>query len=180
MTLLRFKVLVKIETLGALLNLVFLIVFIRLNYGIYGVLYAYITSLVITGLLYLILSRDQYLGPTKKPKCDDMRYLAWISYGITFLGFGLMTQSDVLMMSFFEVSGEDIGLYHLATGLTGTMVFLLAGVAPMALSLFSEAFEKDGIEGLGSLYCKIVGLSSYLTVPIYVFCVFNSKILMFV
>ena len=177
MTLLRFKVLVKIEFLGAFLNLIFLIIFIRMDYGIYGVLYAYIASLVVTNLSYLILSWDQYLGPTKMPKCGDMKHLAWVSYGITFLGFGLMTQSDVLLMNFFKVDGGEIGLYHLATGLTGTMVFLLSGVAPMALSLFSETFSKDGLEELGKLYCKIVGFSSYLTVPIYMFCVFNSSVL---
>ena len=177
MTLLRFKVLVKIESLGAFLNLIFLIIFIRMDYGIYGVLYAYITSLVVTNLSYLILSWDQYLGPTKMPKCGDMKHLAWASYGITFLGFGLMTQSDVLLMNFFKVDSGEIGLYHLATGLTGTMVFLLSGVAPMALSLFSETFSKDGLEELGKLYCKIVGFSSYLTVPIYMFCVFNSSVL---
>jgi len=177
MTLLRFKVLVKIESLGAFLNLIFLIIFIRMDYGIYGVLYAYIASLVVTNLSYLILSRDQYLGPKKIPECGDMKHLAWVSYGITFLGFGLMTQSDVLLMNFFKVDGGEIGLYHLATGLTGTMVFLLSGVAPMALSLFSETFSKDGLEELGKLYCKIVGFSSYLTVPIYMFCVFNSSVL---
>ena len=177
MTLLRFKVLVKIESLGAFLNLIFLIIFIRLDYGIYGVLYAYIASLVVTNLSYLILSRDQYLGPKKIPECGDMKHLAWVSYGITFLGFGLMTQSDVLLMNFFKVDGGEIGLYHLVTGLTGTMVFLLSGVAPMALSLFSETFSKDGLEELGKLYCKIVGFSSYLTVPIYMFCVFNSGVL---
>ena len=177
MTLLRFKVLVKIESLGAFLNLIFLIIFIRMDYGIYGVLYAYIASLVVTNLSYLILSRDQYLGPKKIPECGDMKHLAWVSYGITFLGFGLMTQSDVLLMNFFKVDGGEIGLYHLATGLTGTMVFLLSGVAPMALSLFSETFSKDGLEELGKLYCKIVGFSSYLTVPIYMFCVFNSGVL---
>ena len=177
MTLLRFKVLVKIESLGAFLNLIFLIIFIRMDYGIYGVLYAYIASLVVTNLSYLILSRDQYLGPKKIPECGDMKHLAWVSYGITFLGFGLMTQSDVLLMNFFKVDGGEIGLYHLATGLTGTMVFLLSGVAPMALSLFSETFSKDGLKELGKLYCKIVGFSSYLTVPIYMFCVFNSGVL---
>jgi O-antigen/teichoic acid export membrane protein len=106
-----------------------------------------------------------------------MKHLAWVSYGITFLSFGLMTQSDVLLMNFFQVDVEKIGIYHLATGLTGTMVFLLSGVAPMALSLFSETFSKDGLETLGKLYCKIVGFSSYLTVPIYTFCVFNSNAL---
>ena len=177
MTLLRFKVLVKIESLGAFLNLIFLIIFIRMDYGIYGVLYAYIASLVVTNLSYLILAQDQYLGPKKMSACGDMKHLAWVSYGITFLGFGLMTQSDVLLMNFFKVDGGEIGLYHLATGLTGTMVFLLSGVAPMALSLFSETFSKDGLEELGKLYCKIVGFSSYLTVPIYMFCVFNSGVL---
>ncbi len=177
MALLRFKVLVKIEFLGAFLNLIFLIIFIRMDYGIYGVLYAYIASLLLTNLSYLILSWDQYLGPTKMPKCGDMKHLALVSYGTTFLGFGLMTQSDVLLMNFFKVGGEEVGLYHLATGLTGTMVFLLSGVAPMALSLFAETFSKDGLEELGKLYCKIVGFSSYLTVPIYVFCVFNSSVL---
>lgn len=177
MTLLRFKVLVKMESLGAFLNLIFLIIFIRMDYGIYGVLYAYIVSLVVTNLSYLILARDQYLGPKKMPECGDMKHLAWVSYGITFFGFGLMTQSDVLLMNFFKVDGGEIGLYHLATGLTGTMVFLLSGVAPMALSIFSETFSKDGLEELGKLYCKIVGFSSYLTVPIYMFCIFNSGVL---
>jgi O-antigen/teichoic acid export membrane protein len=177
MTLLRFKILVKVEILGAFLNLILLIIFIRLDYGIYGVLYAYITSLVVTSLIYLIVSRGQYLGSTKIPKLDDMKHLAWVSYGITFLSFGLMTQSDILLMNFFKVDIEKIGLYHLATGLTGTMVFLLSGVAPMALSLFSETFSKDGLEKLGKLYCEIVGFSSYLTVPIYIFCIFNSGFL---
>ena len=177
MTLLRFKILVKIETLGAFLNFILLILFIRLDYGIFGVLYSYIISLVVTSLIYLIVSRDQYWGSTKTPKFDGMKHLAWVSYGITFLSFGLMTQSDVLLMNFFDVDIEQVGLYYLATGLTGTMVFLLSGVAPMALSLFSETFSKDGLETLGKLYCKIVGFSSYLTVPIYIFCAFNSNLL---
>ena len=177
MTLLRFKTLAKTETLGSLLNLVFLIVFIRLDYGIYAVLYAYIISIGITSIIYLILARDQYLGAIKKPKFDDMGHLAWVSYGIGFLGFGLMAQSDVLLMNFFKVGRADIGLYYLATGLGAAMAFLLAGVAPMALSLFSETYAKDGIKSLGNLYCQIVGFSAYLTIPVYVFCVLNSSLL---
>ena len=175
MTLLRFKTLAKTETLGSLLNLAFLIIFIRLDYGIYAVLYAYIISIAITSVVYLILARDQYLGPVKKPELDDMGHLAWVSYGIGFLGFGLMTQSDVLLMNFFKVGRADIGLYHLATGLGAAMAFLLAGVAPMALSLFSETYAKDGTQKLANLYCQIVGFAAYLTVPVYVFCILNTS-----
>jgi len=175
MTLLRFKTLAKTEILGALLNLGFLIAVIRLDYGIYGVLYAYIFSTGITSLIYLTTGRDQYLGSAKKPEWADMGHLAWVSYGVAFLGFGLMTQSDVLLMNFFNVDRADIGLYYLATGLGIAMPFLLAGVAPMALSLFSETHAKDGIKSLGNLFCQIVGFASYLTVPVYVFCVLNAS-----
>lgn len=175
MTLLRFKTLAKTETLGSLLNLVFLIVFIRLDYGIYAVLYAYIISIATTSVIYLILARDQYCGPVKKPELDDMGHLAWVSYGIGFLGFGLMTQSDVLLMNFFKVGRADIGLYHLATGLGAAMAFLLSGVAPMALSLFSETYAKDGIKNLANLYYQIVGFAAYLTIPVYVFCILNAS-----
>ena len=175
MTLLRFKTLAKTEILGALLNLFFLILFIPLDYGISGVLYAYIFSASVTSIIYLVLARKQYLGPVKKPEWDDMGHLACVSYGISFLGFGLMTQSDVLLLNYFNVGRGDIGLYHLVTGLGGTMAFLLAGVAPMALSLFSETYAKDGIKSLGNLYCQIVGFASYLTIPIYVFCVLNAS-----
>ena len=177
MTLLRFKTLTKVEISGALLNLIFLILFIRLNYGIYGVLYAYIISASMTSVIYLVLARDQYTGPTKKPELDDIGHLAWVSYGSAFLGFGLMTQSDVLLMNFFKVGRADIGLYYLATGLAATMSFLLAGVAPMALSLFSETYAKEGVKSLENLYCQIVGFASYLTIPIFVFCVLNSSYL---
>ncbi len=175
MTLLRFKTLAKTEIFGALLNLLFLILFISFDYGIYGVLYAYIFSATITNVIYLILGRRQYLGPVKRFEWDDTSHLAWVSYGITFLSFGLMTQSDVLLLNFFKVGRGDIGLYHLATGLAGAMAFLLAGVAPMALSLFSETYAKDGIKNLSHLYCQIVGFASYLTIPVYVFCVLNSS-----
>jgi O-antigen/teichoic acid export membrane protein len=177
MTLLRFKTLTKVEISGALLNLIFLILFIRLDFGIYGVLFAYIISVCVTSLIYLVLARDQYSGPTQKPELDDIGHLAWVSYGSAFLGFGLMTQSDVLLMNFFQVGRADIGLYYLATGLAATMAFLLAGVAPMALALFSETYAKDGIKSLENLYCQIVGFSSYLTIPIFVFCVLNSTYL---
>lgn len=172
MTLLRFKTLAKTEIFGTLLNLFFLILFISLDYGISGVLYAYILSASATSIIYLVLARSQYLGPTKKTEWDG--HLAWVSYGISFLGFGLMTQSDVLLLNYFKVDRGDVGLYYLVTGLGGTMAFLLAGVAPMALSLFSETYTKDGIKSLANLYCQIVGLASYLTIPIYVFCILNA------
>ena len=176
MTLLRFKTLAKIEISGAIMNLLLLILFIRLDHGIYGVLYAYIISMSATNIIYLFLARKQWLGPTtKKPEINDIGQSAWVSYGMGLMGFGLMTQSDVLLMNFFNVDRGDIGLYYLSTGFGGALAFLLAGVAPMAFSLFSETYTKDGIKSLENLYCQIVGFASYLTIPINIFCVLNAS-----
>ena len=176
MTLLRFKTLVKTEIAGAIMNLLLLILFIRLDYGIYGVLYAYIVSTSVTNIIYLFLARKLWLFPTtKKPDIDDIGQSAWVSYGMGLMGFGLMTQSDVLLMNYFNVDRGDIGLYHLSTGFGGALAFLLAGVAPMAFSLFSETYTKNGIKSLENLYCQIVGFASYLTIPINIFCVLNAS-----
>ena len=78
-------------------------------------------------------------------------------------------------MNFFNVDRGDIGLYYLSTGFGGALAFLLAGVAPMAFSLFSETYTKDGIKSLENLYCQIVGFASYLTIPINIFCVLNAS-----
>tara|TARA_B100001123_G_scaffold427176_1_gene542352 strand:- start:366 stop:1919 length:1554 start_codon:yes stop_codon:yes gene_type:complete len=171
---LRFKALAITEVCGALTNLVLLVLFIRLDYGIYAVLFAYIISATLTSSVYLILSKIEYPDSTHKPEWNNMGHLAWVAYGIGLFGFGVMTQSDVLLMNYFKINRGDVGLYHLATALGATLPFLLAGIAPMALSLFSETYAKDGAKGLSNLYCKIMGFASYLTIPIYVFCAINS------
>lgn len=174
MALLRFKTLAKTEVSGALINLLLLAVFIRLDYGIYAVLYAYIIAATITSVIYLSLAKIKCPDATHKPEWNNMGHLAWAAYGTGLCGFGVMAQSDVLLMAYFKVNRGDVGLYHLATGLGGTLAFLLAGVAPMALSLFSETHAKHGVKSLGNLYCQIVGFASYLTIPVYVFCSVNS------
>lgn len=175
MALLRFKTLAITEVFGALTNLILLVVFIKLDYGIYAVLYAYIIAATLTSIAYLSMAKIKYPDASAKPEWNNMGHLAWVAYGIGLFGFGVMTQSDVLLMNYFKVSRGDVGLYHLATGLGATLSFLLAGIAPMALSLFSETHAKDGVEGLSNLYCQIVGFASYLTIPVYVFCAINAS-----
>ena len=171
---LRFKPLAITEVSGAFVNLVLLIFLIRLNYGIFAVLYAYIIAATLTSIVYFVLAKIEYPDSRNKPEWNNMGHLAWVAYGIGLFGFGVLTQSDVLLMNYFKISRGDVGLYHLATGLGATLPFLLAGIAPMALSLFSETYAKDGVKGLGNLYCEILGFASYLTIPVYVFCAINS------
>ncbi len=175
MTLLRYKVISIVETLGALLNLILLIVFIYFDRGISGVLYAYIFSSAVTNTIFLALSRHDLKGPSARPKWGEMQGLAWTSYGITLFSFGLMTQSDVFLMNYFQVEPARIGYYYLATGLGAMLAFVLTGVGPLGLSLLSETHARESSVGLARSWREIVSFAAFLTTPIFVFAFFNAE-----
>jgi O-antigen/teichoic acid export membrane protein len=159
MTWLRYKTIAMTETACSMLNLILLAVFIVLDFGIAGVLYAYLLSLTVNILIYIALSFSDLRGESTPVPWDDMPQLAWASYGIGLLSFGLMTQSDVVMMNYFQVPSGDVGYYHLATGLSAMLAFAAAGVGPLALSLFSETYARESAPGLSKLWVQIVGFS---------------------
>ena len=175
MTRLEYKTVTLAETACAFLNLCFLGIFIYLDYGIFGVLYAYILSTTINILIYFGLVWKDLKGETQASDWQEMRPLARASYIMTLLSFGLITQSDVLLMNYFQVEPAGIGFYHLAVGLGGMLAFVLAGVGPLALSILSETYARESGAGLSRIWCQIVGFSSFLTVPIFVFAFFNAE-----
>ncbi|MBT5763843.1 MAG: polysaccharide biosynthesis protein [Nitrospina sp.] len=175
MTRLEYKTVTLSETVCAFLNFCFLGVFIYLDYGIFGVLYAYILSTAINILIYFGLAWKSLKGETQAPDWQEMRPLAQASYFITLLSFGLITQSDILLMNYFQVEPAGIGFYHLATGLGGMLAFVMVGVGPLALSILSETYARESGEGLSRVWCQIVGFASFLTVPIFVFAGCNAE-----
>jgi len=177
MTRLRYKIVSIVETASALLNLALLGAFILLGYGILAVLYAYIFSVCLNIFAYSILSVKDLRGGSVAPEWQEMKHLAWASYGISLLSFGLMTQSDIILMNYFHVDHAGIGYYHLVTSLGVMAGFVLTGVGPLALSIFSEVHARESHSGLSRSWRQIVGFSAFLTVPIYVFIFFNAEVL---
>jgi O-antigen/teichoic acid export membrane protein len=177
MTRLRYKIVSIVETSSALLNLILLGVFISLGAGIMGVLYAYILAVSLNVVAYLILSVKDLRGESAVPELKEMPHLAWTSYGISLLSFGLMTQSDILLMNYFHVEHAGIGYYHLVTGIGLMAGFVLTGVGPLALSIFSEVYAVDSKSGLARSWREIVGFSAFLTIPLFVFLFFNAEAL---
>ncbi|PIQ99745.1 MAG: hypothetical protein COV66_09025 [Nitrospinae bacterium CG11_big_fil_rev_8_21_14_0_20_45_15] len=175
MTRLKYRLITIAETSCAFLNLIFLGLFIFLDLGVRGVMLAYILSVGINLLLYFLWGHHEWGAPRERPPAGDALGLAINSWLIALLGFGLMTQSDIVLMNFFHIESASIGFYHLATGLGGMMAFLLIGVAPMALSLFSETFARSARAGLERLFQDILGIACFLTAPIYAFFIFNAE-----
>jgi O-antigen/teichoic acid export membrane protein len=173
MTRLEYKTVTLTEIFCAFLNLCFLGIFIFLDYGVFGVLYAYVFSTTINILIYFVLA--DLKGKTKVPDLHEIVPLARASYLTSLLSIGLITQSDILLMNYFHVEPSRIGFYHLATGLGAMLAFVLVGVGPLALSILSETYAKESTEGLSRIWCQIVGFASFLTVPIFVFVFFNAE-----
>ena len=73
------------------------------------------------------------------------------------------------------ITNKGIGFYHLATGLGGMLAFVLVGVGPLALSIFSEIYTRGAEKELSQIWCQIVGFVSFLTVPIFVFAFFHAE-----
>jgi len=169
MTLLRFKIVAVAEALNALLNVLLLGIFIALDAGIGGVLAAYILATFAQILLYLALARPWLTGPRTPTDLTEARRLAWTIYGISFLSVGLWTQSDVLLMNFFQVSPVRVGYYHLATSLGAMVIFVMAGVGQLAQSLYAESFAGDGARGLTRTWRLTIGFTAWVTVPLGVF-----------
>ena len=178
MTQLRYKVVSIAETISAALNLLLLAVFIIMDYGIFGVLYAYIIATVVNIIIYIFMSRVDFAGETENFYWDDMTPLALTSYGMTLFSFGLMTQSDVLLLNFFQASDADVGYYHLVTGVGAMLAFVLTGIGPLALSMLSETYARDSTAGLSRVWSQVVGLAAFLTTPIYIFAFFNAESLL--
>ena len=178
MTQLRYKVVSITEMIGAMLNLILLIIFVMMDTGVFGIFYAYISSTSMSILIYTWFSRVDFAGKAEAPVWGDMKPLALTSYVMSLFSFGLMTQSDVLLLNFFQISDADVGYYYLATSLGAMLAFVLTGIGPLALSMFSEAYARESVPGLSKIWCQFVGLAAFLTAPIYVFALFNAESLL--
>jgi O-antigen/teichoic acid export membrane protein len=175
MTYLQYKTTAVMETVSALLNLALLAFFIHYDGGIEGVLYAFIVSTGVTLLGYLYLARPYVEGPVLAVDWSDSRRLARMSYWISLFSFGLMTQSDVVLMNYFHVLPQYIGFYQLATGISSMLAFTLTGIGPLALSLFSETYARDSSAGLSRSWNQILGFTVFCLTPLYIFVLFNSQ-----
>ncbi len=174
-TYLDYKSVIIGEGINAILNLFFLLFFIQMDAGIQGVLWAYVLSSIANFAYYFFRSRNYFFGEKTPTDLAETRSLAGTLYLVSLISFGLLTQTDVLFMNFFQVADGHIGYYYLATSFGGMLTFVLSGIGALALSLFSDSYTREGEEGLSKIWIWIVGFAVFLTAPIYVFAAIQSE-----
>ncbi len=169
MTRLRFRVVTIADSINALFNLLLLVMFIVFDWGLWGVLSAYILSTLAQLLFYWQMARPFLAGPVRPTNMEEARQLSWTVYGINLMSIGLWTQSDIMLMNYFDVSREGVGYYHLATSLGAMVVFALMGMGQLAQSLYSEAYAREGEVGLARTWKMTVSFCGWVCLPAGVF-----------
>jgi len=81
----------------------------------------------------------------------------------------------VVLMNYFEIPSDRIGIYYLATGLGNMLTFVFAGIGPLALSLFSESYTRGGASGLSRAWRQIIGFTFFCTAPIYLYAFIHAE-----
>ncbi|MFQ5481275.1 MAG: lipopolysaccharide biosynthesis protein [Nitrospinaceae bacterium] len=166
MALVRFRTVTFAEGINAGLNLLLLLAAVAMDWGIRGVLWAYIAATGIQLAIYLHLARPHLRGAAQSTDLREAWRLAGVAYAINLFSLGLWTQSDVVLMNYFQVPAAGVGSYHLATSLGAMVLFLLAGLGQLAQSFYSEAYAREGAPGLSRTWRMTLGLNVWVTLPL--------------
>ena len=173
--LLRIKLVSIIEGISQLINLLLLILFFAMGFKIAAVLSAFIISSLLTTFILIFLGKDYIFGDTSPMKLNESYEIGAAAVLGAFIAFGLGTQVDIIIMNYFNVPSEEIGFYFLCFSLASMMMLLLQGIGALSQSVFSEQYSKKGNSGLALSWSMVTQVSILLSIPIYIFAIFNAK-----
>lgn len=175
--LMRIKFISLIEGFNQFFNLLLLIIFFGLGYGIYAVLHSFIISTIIVTIILFYFARDFIFGKCQKIAVTEFYDIGMASALGGLLSFGLGAQADIVIMNYFNVPSEEIGFYFLCFSLVSMMGLHLEGIGALSQSAFSESFAKDGKYGLALSWNMVTKVVVLLSMPIFVFAVFQADII---
>lgn len=175
--LLRIKLVSIIEGINQFVNLLLLILFFAIGLNITGVLSAFIISTLLVTFILLFIGKDYIFGRSTTVNIKD-------SYGIGvtallggLIAFALGMQADIIILNFFDIPSEKIGIYFLCFSLVSMLGLPVYGIGPLSQSIFSELYNKDGNAGVALSWSLITQVKVLLSLPIYIFAIFNSHII---
>ena len=175
--LLRIKLVSIIEGINQFINLLLLTLFFAMGYKIGGILSAFIISNLLTTFILIFLGKDYIFGHTSPVKLNESYEIGAAAALSTFIAFGLGAQADIIIMNYFNVPSEEIGFYFICFSLVSMMVLPLQGIGALSQSVFSEKYSKEGNSGLALSWSMVTQVYTLLSIPIYIFAIFNAKII---
>jgi O-antigen/teichoic acid export membrane protein len=163
----------------AIANASFAIIFLRLGFGLIGVVVASLSSVLILIILYLLFIHYSNYAIVIHPKLANVNMLKKIApYSIR--SFVLSLTSQVLYYTDNIVIGIFLGaslvtIYSIAYKLCFFATYMFSIITQTIFPTFTRLYTIEDIDGLESLYLKTVKISVVIMVPIGLFLGFFGR-----
>lgn len=160
----------------SLASLLLSYVFLRIGYGIQGLILALTLVSILSFLGYLLVSRDQITFQARSFNLSPLYKFGLTLWAIGFVNYALGKQSDILLMGLFVISSSEVGFYNLAFGLTEKLNgLLISGLTGVGLAVFSEAKAEHGLESLAQAWRAVMTVTTVLSFPVLLFFAAHAK-----
>jgi exopolysaccharide biosynthesis WecB/TagA/CpsF family protein len=164
-------------------NLLLLLLFAALGWGLFGAVAATVVSFAVglaLALTYVHRLLPGSFAPVEISGALARRLLAF-SVPVSLAGVctALLMWSDVLMVGHF-LPTADVGIYQAAASVSMLFSFILGGFVAIFAPMIGELFERREMARLQELYRLTTKWTLYLTVPLYLAICFASRELMVV
>ena len=155
------------------------IIFLRLGFGLIGVVVASLLSILILIVLYLLFLHHSNLGIVINPKLADVNTLKKIApYSIRSFVLSLTSQilyyTDNIVIGIF-LGASTVTTYSIAYRLCFLATYIFSIITQTIFPAFTKLYTIEDIDGLKSLYLKTVKISVVIMVPIGLFLGFFGR-----
>jgi O-antigen/teichoic acid export membrane protein len=154
---------------------------LKLGYGISGLVSMMAVVHLLTIIVVFIYSRDLYKETERPENIRPMFMFGIFIWLNSVVGFLLGKQIDVVFLSIFKLSGEQIGYYHIGISSADRIsTLLVAGLLSLSLSALSVAFVRGGYEKTKVAWWILLKMSIGISVPALIFVyLLGSDIIIF-
>lgn len=162
-------------------NIVLIILFYYMNFKLSGVIYAFILSNVLSGLLALYYLGYLFPGIKEKTIKPVYEISNLISYSCPLLFVGVMqyllSWTDTLMLGMLG-SGQDVGIYRAAYQVPFVMAVFLRAANSIYAPVAADLYQKGEIERLSFILKATTRWVTYAIIPLFFLLVLLPKEIM--
>ena len=163
----------------AIANASFTIIFLRLGFGLIGVVVSSFLCILILIILYLLFLRHSSYGIVINPRLANTSTLKKIApYSIRSFMLGLTSQvlyyTDNIVIGIF-LGASTVTTYSIAYRLCFLATYIFSIITQTIFPTFTKLYTLEDMDGLKSLYLKTVKISVVIMVPIGLFLGFFGR-----
>lgn len=169
------------DVLRPVLFLLFLIGVVLFNLPFIGFFYAYILSIAVTCVSFMMYMMKKFAQSIGKNSVGNPMTKKLLSFSIPLLAVSMMIMvmswTDTLMLGYFKTP-EVVGVYNAALPLAHLLSTVIASVGFLYIPIISQLYGKNQMEELGRSYAISTKWCFMGTLPIFfIFFLFPDVVL---